>query len=39
MIEIIVYCDLLQNNPGREREGEDTEGTQKGHGMVTVKAE
>ena len=27
MIEIICYCDLLQNNPGREREGEDTKGT------------
>ena len=27
MIEIICYCDLLQNNPGRERKVEDTEGT------------
>ena len=27
MIEIICYCDLLQNNPRREREGEDTKGT------------
>lgn len=27
MGEIIRCCDLLQNNPGREREGEDTDGT------------